>query len=139
MWAEIYAHGCAGDALETEKLLSLMAAMDNYSDYLLLWSPRDKKLWYLDIEHEEFHPLAKWDDFIADPGRYLNGMIEAMTEKSSPISKNARGKDCDMKLKTDLPYTPGCLDLHLSHWTQSDAWIDWVLPLGWNGSHDAEN
>ena len=25
--------------------------MDNYSDYLLLWSPRDKKLWYLDIEH----------------------------------------------------------------------------------------
>ena len=38
-----------------KKLLSLMAAMDNYSDYLLLWSPRDKKLWYLDIEHEEFH------------------------------------------------------------------------------------
>ena len=28
-----------------KKLLSLMAAMDNYSDYLLLWSPRDKKLW----------------------------------------------------------------------------------------------
>ena len=43
-----------------KRLLSLMAAMDNYSDYLLLWSPRDKKLWYLDIEHEEFHPLAKW-------------------------------------------------------------------------------
>ena len=56
--------------------------MDNYSDYLLLWSPRDKKLWYLDIEHEEFHPLAKWDDFIADPGRYLNGMIEGEFEES---------------------------------------------------------
>ena len=55
--------------------------MDNYSDYLLLWSPRDKKLWYLDIEHEEFHPLAKWDDFIADPGRYLNGMIEGEFEE----------------------------------------------------------
>ena len=64
-----------------KKLLSLMAAMDNYSDYLLLWSPRDKKLWYLDIEHEEFHPLAKWDDFIADPGRYLNGMIEGEFEE----------------------------------------------------------
>ena len=50
-------------------------------DYLLLWSPRDKKLWYLDIEHEEFHPLAKWDDFIADPGRYLNGMIEGEFEE----------------------------------------------------------
>ena len=64
-----------------KKLLSLMVQMDNYSDYLLLWSPRDKKLWYLDIEHEEFHPLAKWDDFIADPGRYLNGMIEGEFEE----------------------------------------------------------
>ena len=34
-----------------------------------------------DIEHEEFHPLAKWDDFIADPGRYLNGMIEGEFEE----------------------------------------------------------
>ena len=64
-----------------KKLLSLMVQMDNYSDYLLLWSPRDKKLWYLDIEHEEFHPLAKWDDFIADPGRYLNGTIEGEFEE----------------------------------------------------------
>ena len=68
-------YGCAGDDLETEKVALPYGEMDNYSDYLLLWSPRDKKLWYLDIEHEEFHPLAKWDDFIADPGRYLNGMI----------------------------------------------------------------
>ena len=74
-------HGCAGDDLETEEAALLMVQMDNYSDYLLLWSPRDKKLWYLDIEHEEFHPLAKWDDFIADPGRYLNGMIEGEFEE----------------------------------------------------------
>ena len=49
----------------------------------LAWfeNPREKKLWYLDIEHEEFHPLAKWDDFIADPGRYLNGMIEGEFEE----------------------------------------------------------
>ena len=64
-----------------KKLLSLMAKMDNYSDYLLLWSPRDKKLWYLDIEHKEFHPLAKWEEFIADPGKYLNGMIEGEFEE----------------------------------------------------------
>lgn len=59
-----------------KKLLSLMVRMDSYNDYLLLWSPRERKLCYLDTEHEEFHSLAKWDDFIADPGRYLNGMIE---------------------------------------------------------------
>lgn len=69
------------------KLLSLMARMDNYSDYLLLWSPRDRKLWYLDTEHEEFHPLAKWDEFIANPGRYLNGMIEGEFEESDAGSK----------------------------------------------------
>ena len=81
-WAELYAYMDVQEMTwKRRKLLSLMAAMDNYSDYLLLWSPRDKKLWYLDIEHEEFHPLAKWDDFIADPGRYLNGMIEGEFEK----------------------------------------------------------
>ena len=52
-----------------------MAQMDNYPDYLLLWNPTDKKLWYLDVEHEKFHALATWEDFIADPGKYLNGMI----------------------------------------------------------------
>lgn len=75
-WAELYSYM---DVLEVtwkrEKLLSVMAQMDNYPDYLLLWNPKDKKLWYLDVEHEEFHVLATWEDFIADPGRYLNGMI----------------------------------------------------------------
>ena len=81
-WAELYSYMDVQEMTwKRKKLLSLMAAMDNYSDYLLLWSPRDKKLWYLDIEHEEFHPLSKWDDFIADPGRYLNGMIEGEFEE----------------------------------------------------------
>ena len=75
-WAELYSYM---DVLEVtwkrKKLLSVMAQMDNYPDYLLLWNPRDKKLWYLDVEHEEFHALATWEDFIADPGKYLNGMI----------------------------------------------------------------
>ena len=81
-WAELYAFMDVQEMTwKRKKLLSLMAAMDNYSDYLLLWSPTDKKLWYLDIEHEEFHPLAKWDDFISDPGRYLNGMIDGEFEE----------------------------------------------------------
>ena len=64
-----------------KKLLSLMVRMDNYSSYLLLWSPRDNKLRYLGIEHEEFHPLAKWEEFIADPGKDLNRMIEGEFEE----------------------------------------------------------
>ncbi len=81
-WAELYPYMDVQEMTwKRKKLLSLMVRMDNYSGYLLLWSPRDKKLWYLDIEHEEFHPLAKWDDFIADPGKYLNGMIEGEFEE----------------------------------------------------------
>ena len=81
-WAELYQYMDLQEMKwKRKKLLSLMVKMDNYSDYLLLWSPRDKKLWYLDIEHEEFHPLAKWDDFITNPGRYLNGMIEGEFEE----------------------------------------------------------
>lgn len=75
-WAELYSYM---DVLEVtwkrKKLLSVMAQMDNYPDYLLLWNPKDRKLWYLDAEHEEFHALATWEDFIADPGKYLNRMI----------------------------------------------------------------
>ena len=81
-WAELYPYMDVQEVKwKRKKLLSLMVGMDNYSDYLLLWSPRDKMLWYLDIEHEEFHPLARWEAFITDPGRYLNGMIEGEFEE----------------------------------------------------------
>lgn len=75
-WAELYPYRDVQEVTwKRKKLLSVMAQMDNYPDYLLLWNPTDKKLWYLDVEHEEFHALATWEDFIADPGKYLNGMI----------------------------------------------------------------
>ncbi len=81
-WAELYAYMDVQEMTwKRRKLLSLMAAMDNYSDYLLLWSPRDKKLWYLDIEQADFHPLAKGADFLADPGRSLTGRLEGEVEE----------------------------------------------------------
>ena len=81
-WMEFYSFMDVQEITwKRKKLLSLMVGIDNYSDHMLLWNPKDKKLWYLDIEHEEFHPLAKWDDFIANPGRYLNGMIEGEFEE----------------------------------------------------------
>ena len=81
-WAELYSFMDVQEITwKRKKLLSLMVKMDNYSDFLLLWNPRDKKLWYLDIEHEQFNPLVKWDDFIAAPGRYLNGMVEGEFEE----------------------------------------------------------
>ena len=61
-------HGCTGDDLETEKVA-------------LPYGENGQLHWYLDIEHKEFHPLAKWEEFIADPGKYLNGMIEGEFEE----------------------------------------------------------
>lgn len=80
-WAELYPYMDVQEVTwKRKKLLSLMAEMDEYSDYLLLWNPKDQKLWYLDVEHEEFHSLAPWDEFIQNPGTYLNGMIEGEFE-----------------------------------------------------------
>ena len=81
-WAELYSYLDVQETVwKRRKLLSIMTRLDNYDGYMLLWSPKDKRLWYLDEEHEEFHPLAAWDDFIAAPGRYLNGMIEGEFEE----------------------------------------------------------
>ena len=81
-WVELYSYIDIQEMKwQRKKYLSLMVQMDNYSDYMLLWNAKDKKIWYLDIEHEEFHPLASWDEFIATPGTYLNGMIEGEFEE----------------------------------------------------------
>ena len=81
-WVELYSYMDIQEMKwQRKKYLSLMVQMDNYSDYMLLWNAKDKKIWYLDIEHEEFHPLASWDEFIATPGTYLNGMIEGEFEE----------------------------------------------------------
>ena len=81
-WVELYSYMDIQEMKwQRKKYLSLMVQMDNYSDYMLLWNAKDKKIWYLDIEHEEFHPLASWDEFIANPGTYLNGMIEGKFER----------------------------------------------------------
>lgn len=81
-WAELYSFIDIQEITwKQKKFLSLVKKIDNYNDHLLLWNPRDKKIWYLDIEHEKLYPMAKWDDFITNPGRYFNGMIEGEFEK----------------------------------------------------------
>ena len=65
----------------SNKIRAMKAHQVHKANSQALWSPRDRKLWYLDIEHDEFHPLAKWDAFIAEPGRYLNGIIEGEFER----------------------------------------------------------
>ncbi|UQZ36497.1 hypothetical protein C2I18_24965 [Paenibacillus sp. PK3_47] len=58
------------------KLLRLSAVVDNYSDLLIVWHPGSQKIGCYDVEHQEYHPLAKFKDFIADPVTYLGMLLE---------------------------------------------------------------
>lgn len=59
-----------------KKLLRLSAELDNYSSVLIVWHPGSKKIGYYDEEHQEYAPLAKYADFMADPGKYVNKIFE---------------------------------------------------------------
>lgn len=58
-WAELYSFPDVQEMTwKRKKLLSLMVQMDNYSDYLLLWSPRDKNcgIWISSMRNSTLWP-----------------------------------------------------------------------------------
>ncbi|MGO9483718.1 MAG: ankyrin repeat domain-containing protein [Rhodomicrobium sp.] len=58
------------------RFFDLLAEADNYSARgLLVWSPANGKLAFADFEHEEFHVLCTWEEFIADPGKWLDRLF----------------------------------------------------------------
>ncbi|MCA1292676.1 ankyrin repeat domain-containing protein [Paenibacillus sp. alder61] len=59
-----------------KKLLRLSAELDNYSDILLVWHPGSKMIGYYDVEHQEYAPLAKYGEFMANPGLYVERIFE---------------------------------------------------------------
>ena len=76
-WVKLYSYI---DTVEMKwkrkKLLSIMEELDQYSDVLLVWSPKEEKICFIDVEHEQFQPVCTWEEFIADPEGYLHGMVE---------------------------------------------------------------
>ncbi len=76
-WVKLYSYT---DTVEMKwgrkKVLSIMEDLDEYSDVLLVWSPKEKKLCFIDVEHEQFHPVCTWEEFIANPEGYLHDMVE---------------------------------------------------------------
>ncbi|MEJ3717313.1 ankyrin repeat domain-containing protein [Paenibacillus polymyxa] len=59
-----------------QKLLRLSLEVDNYSDILLVWNPKHKCLGYYDEEHQEYADVCSFAEFLAQPGDYLEKMIE---------------------------------------------------------------
>jgi hypothetical protein len=60
---------------DRKKLLRLSAEVDQYSHILIVWHPGSKKIGCYDEEHLEFVPLAKFADFMADPGGALKELF----------------------------------------------------------------
>lgn len=68
-WAELYSFMDVQEMTwKRKKLLSLMVQMDNYSDYLLLWSPRDKNcgIWTSSMRNSTLWPNGMTSSQIPD-------------------------------------------------------------------------
>ncbi|MGG4220448.1 ankyrin repeat domain-containing protein [Paenibacillus jamilae] len=59
-----------------QKLLRLSLNVDNYSDIILVWNPKQKCLGYYDEEHQEYADVCSFAEFIAQPEDYLEKIIE---------------------------------------------------------------
>lgn len=55
-----------------KKYLSIAAAIEDYSDLLLVWYAKAGKLLLIDLEHEQETELCGWEEFIKAPGVQLN-------------------------------------------------------------------
>ncbi|WP_322924141.1 hypothetical protein [Paenibacillus campi] len=49
------------------RLLRLSAQVDPYGDLYIVWHPASRRIGAYDVEHQEYHSLASWNDFIANP------------------------------------------------------------------------
>lgn len=74
-WIKLYSYMDVPEmTYRGKKLLSLVEDSEDY-DVMLLWEPRSRKIWYLDMEHDVFHAVSTWSKFIKNAGRYTNKAV----------------------------------------------------------------
>lgn len=74
-WVRLFAYTDVAEIdYKEKKLLSLVEDSEDFG-VMLLWEPESKKIWFLDMEHDVFHAVASWDDFIKNPGYYINRAV----------------------------------------------------------------
>lgn len=60
-----------------QKLLRLSSDIDNYSDLLLLWNPKNKgRIGCYDVEHQTYADLCSFSEFLVQPERHLIHFLE---------------------------------------------------------------
>lgn len=58
------------------KVLRLSKESGDYTDVVLVWNPTKGRIGYWDIEHEEYADLATFKAFMANPAKYMNGVLD---------------------------------------------------------------
>ena len=55
----------------------VLSLVEDSADYgvMLVWEPKSRKIWFVDMEHDVFHAVASWTRFIKNPGDYVNRAI----------------------------------------------------------------
>ena len=74
-WIKLYSYIDVPEmSFQGKRLLSLIEESEDY-DPILVWEPQSQKIWYIDMEHEVFHAVSTWQEFIERPGYYVNRAI----------------------------------------------------------------
>lgn len=74
-WVRLFAYTDVAEiCYRGQRLLSLVEDSEDYV-VTLLWEPKSKKVWFLDMEHDVFHAVAAWEKFIRNPGYYINRAV----------------------------------------------------------------
>lgn len=59
-----------------KKVLRLSRSSGDYSDTVLVWNPKTRRIGYWDIEHEEYGDIATFQDFMAEPALHMNRVAD---------------------------------------------------------------
>ena len=74
-WLKLFAYTDVTEInYKGQQLLSLVENSEDFA-VMLLWEPKSKQVWFLDLEHDVFNPVAIWEKFIQNPGYYINQAV----------------------------------------------------------------
>ena len=74
-WLKLFAYTDVTEiSYKGQQLLSLVENSEDFA-VMLLWEPKSKQVWFLDLEHDVFNPVAIWEKFIQNPGYYINRAV----------------------------------------------------------------
>lgn len=74
-WIRLFAYADVAEiTYNGHNVLSLVEDSWDYG-VMLVWEPKSKKIWFVDMEHDIFHSMATWTKFIQRAGWYITRAV----------------------------------------------------------------